>query len=256
MPLFRALLLLFALVSPALAQNPPSDGPNLAAGAKDAANQLQTYLDDVSKAGGRPDFSKPPASDLFNRIFDLKQLAALPPPDPKDVPRLLTWLAASSQSLKSIIYFGITPPAGPDNQAAAERNMEEFEDQIAVVTEFMVRLTARQAMSLYLFMAQLPPEQRTPIRQQGFNTARVGADELLDGALITLASGLKPDNARRISAAMNDTRDVWVGDVLPKDRPQILDQIAKAQKAVKDDEARKNLAALGAALAAAKDPPK
>jgi hypothetical protein len=150
------------------------------------------------------------------------------------------------------MYFGITPPAGPGDQAAAERNMEDFEDQIALVTEFMVRITARQALTMFLFMEQLPPEQRTPIRQEGFNTARVGAEELLYGALITLASGLKPANARRVSAAMNDTRDVWVGDVLPKDRPQILDQIAKAQKAVKDDEARKNLAALGAALAAVK----
>lgn len=252
MPFLRALLLLFALATPALAQNPAGDGLGSAAGAKDAANALQTYLAGVAKADGRPDFSKPPASDLFNRIYDLKRLAALPPPDPKDVSWLLAWTAASSQGLKSIMYFGITPPAGPGDQAAAERNMEDFEDQIALVTEFMVRITARQALTMFLFMEQLPPQQRTPIRQEGFNTARVGAEELLYGALITLASGLKPANARRVSAAMNDTRDVWVGDVLPKDRPQILDQIAKAQKAVKDDEARKNLAALGAALAAVK----
>ncbi len=130
--------------------------------------------------------------------------------------------------------------------------MEEFEDETGVMTDFLFRITARQALTLYLFMEQLSPEQRMPIRQQGFTTARVSAEELLNGALVTLGTGLKPLNARRISVAMNDTRDVWVGAVLPKDRPQILDQIAKAQKAVKDDEAQKNLAAFGAALATAK----
>ena len=40
--------------------------------------------------------------------------------------------------------------------------------------------------------------------------------------------------------------------ILPKDRPQILTQLAQGQKAVKDRDARKNLAAFHAALVAAK----
>jgi len=36
-------------------------------------------------------------------------------------------------------------------------------------------------------MAQLPEDQRTPIRQEGFDTARAGATKVLSGALITLA---------------------------------------------------------------------
>jgi hypothetical protein len=246
--LLRSLLILFALISAALAE----DGPSIAAEAKDAANRLQDYLDGVAKAGGRPDFSQPPASELFGRVFDLKKLAALPPPTPQDVPWLMNWSAAASQSFKSIMYFGITPPAGTNDQAAMERNMSDFEDQEAVVADFMIRFTARQALTIYLFMEQLPPEQRTPMREEGFNTTRVGAGKVLYGALITIATGMKPANERRISAAMNDTRDIWVSTIFPKDRPQILTQLAHGQKALKDREAQKNLAAFRAALVAAK----
>ncbi|HEY4737451.1 MAG TPA: hypothetical protein VIH63_08660, partial [Xanthobacteraceae bacterium] len=71
MALVRALLLLVALASPALAETPSSDGAALAARASDAAKELRTYLAEVAKAGGRPDFSKPPASELFGNIFDM-----------------------------------------------------------------------------------------------------------------------------------------------------------------------------------------
>jgi len=246
--LLRSLLILFALVSAALAE----DGPSIAAEAKEAANRLQEYLDLVAKAGGRPDFSQPPASELFGRVFDLKKLAALPTPTPRDIPWLMNWSAAASQSFKSIMYFGITPPAGANDQAVMERDMSDFEDQEAVVVDFTIRIMARQALTMRLFMEQLPPEQRTPMREEGFNTTRIGAEKLLYGALITIATGMKPVNERLISAAMNDTRDIWVNTILPKDRPQILTQLAQGQKAVKDREARKNLAAFHAALVAAK----
>jgi hypothetical protein len=49
---------------------PAPDGMGIVAGVKDAANQLQLYLDCAAKTGGRPTFSKPPVSDLFARIFD------------------------------------------------------------------------------------------------------------------------------------------------------------------------------------------
>jgi hypothetical protein len=101
-------------------------------------------------------------------------------------------------------------------------------------------------------MAQLPEDQRTPMRQEGFDTARAGATKVLSGALITLASDLKTGNARMLSTAIRDTADVWAADIFPKDRAEIMREIATAQKEVKDAEARKNLAAFGAALAAAK----
>ena len=235
MDLVRALLLLFALVSPALAQT--GYGAALAGRASDAAKELRTYFADVAKASGRPDFSKPPASELFGHIFDINGLAALPPPAPNEFSWLLTWSAAGSGVIRDILTFGITPPVGPKDQAAIERNLVDYEDQQAVASGFLV---------------SMPEEQRTPMRQEGFDTARTGATKVLSGALITLASDLKTGNARMLSAAIRDTADVWVADIFPKDRAEIMREIATAQKEVKDAEARKNLAAFGAALAAAK----
>ena len=252
MALVRTLLLMIALASPALAETPSSDGAALATRASDAAKELRTYLADLAKTGGRPDFSKPPASELLGRIFDMNALAALPPPAPNDFSWLLNWSAAGGGIIKAILTFGITPPAGASDQAAIERNLVDYEVQQAVATSFLVRITAREVQALTLFMAQLPEDQRTPIRQEGFDTVRAGATKVLSGALITLAWDLKTANARMLSAAIRDTGDVWVGNIFPKDRPEIMREIATAQQEVKDGETKKNLAALGAALAAAK----
>ena len=42
-----------------------------------------------------------------------------------------------------------------------------------------------------------------------------------------------------MSAAIRDTGDVWVKDILPGDRPTILGIAAKADAAAKDDETKK-----------------
>lgn len=263
MPLFRALLLLVvtALASPALAQNGTSggtiagsnDGPTIVAGVKSAANQVATYLEVSAKAGKRPDLSKPPISALFNQVFDAQRLAALPQPTAQDVMWLANWTAAANQVNKAILFFGITQPVDLiADGAAIKRNMTDFEDQQTVALSFLIRIAARQTQSMFLFMDQLQPEQRTPIREEGFNKARVGAAEMVYGALTTIAQGMKPENDRLLSAAIRDTRDVWAVDIFPKDRPQVLATLAAAQKATKDDETYRNLAAFSAALTAAK----
>jgi len=246
---FRTLLLLAALISPASAENRPA----IEAGIKDAANQLQLYLDFAAKTGRRADFSTPPVSDLFATVFDLKQLAALPPPQATDLPWLMSWMAAANGVLKSILYFGINPPADPIADAPAiKRNATDYEDQEAVALSFLIQIGAREIQSAFLFMDQLTPQQRTPIREEGLKSARTGSAETLYGALVTIAQGMKPANARLLSAAIRDTSEVWVVDIFPKDRPLILNQLAQAGKATDDGEAQKNLAAFGAALAGAK----
>ena len=252
MAAIRALLLMVALVSPALAQTSFADGAALAARAADAAKELRTHLAELAKAGGRPDFSKPPASELFGRIYDMNALAALPPPAPNEFSWLLNWSAAGGGFVKAILTFGITPPVGPSDQGAIERNLVDYEDQQAVASSFLIRITAREMQVLSLFMAQLPEDQRTPIREKGFDTARAGATKVLSGALITLASDLRTANARMLSAAIRDTGDVWIQNLFAKDRPEIMREIGTAQKEVKDGETKKNLAAFGAALAAVK----
>jgi hypothetical protein len=103
----------------------------------------------------------------------------------------------------------------------------DYEDQQTVATSFLVRVVAREAQSLTLFMAQLLEDQRTPMRQEGFDTVRAGATKVLSGALITLASYLKTANARMLSAAVRDTGEVWVGNIFPKDRSEIMQEIAE-----------------------------
>ena len=114
---------------------------------------------------------------------------------------------------------------------------------------FMIRISARSTQAMFLFMDQLTPAQRTPIRLEGFTKARVGSAETVLGTLVTIAQGMKPANARLLSAAIRDTSDTWVASILPGDRPTILGMLAKANDASKDDETRKNLAAFGTALA-------
>jgi hypothetical protein len=96
------------------------------------------------------------------------------------------------------------------------------------------------------------PRSVRQIRIEGFTKARVGNAETVLGALVTIAQGMKPANARLLSAAIRDTSDAWVAGILPGDRPTILGMLAKANDASKDDETRKNLAAFGTVLANAK----
>jgi hypothetical protein len=247
MPILRSLLLLVALLSPAFAQ----DGPQGAASAKDAAQALQTYLGDVAKAGARPDYTKPPASDLFHRVFDLAKLTALPPPTVADVGWLIQWFTAASLANKQIIYFDTKAGPNPDEMAVL-RNLKEYENQYAAAVNFMIRLAAREATALSLFMDQLTPEQRTPVREAGLLKARGGAAELLASAIGLVAQGIGPDNARLMSAAVKDTREVWATYILPDDRKQIISYLTKAIEMVGDDEVKANLVAVAETLTAAK----
>ena len=249
----RALLLFAALQSPALA---PADGAGLAADAKAAADQLQLYLDQVAQAGWRPDFAKAPAAELLARIFDVQQLDALPAPSADDIPWLLDWAAAASKAGKAIVLFGIKPPIDPVavvRSAAFARNALDYQDQQAIQTDFLIRIAAREPSAMLAFMQRLAPEQRTPIREAGLKKARVGFAEMISGALGCLGDErFKAANARRISAAMRATGDIWVGSLLPGDRAKIIRHLLWAQLAVKDDETQENLAAFSAVLAAAK----
>ena len=118
MPFLRSLLLLLALVAPALSQ----DGPSDAATAQNAAQAFGLYLDGVLKSGGQPDFTKPPAVDLFRHIFDVAALKALPPAKSDDIPWLLQWGAAVDQSYKRVILFGLQP-GQPFDQLVLKRNI-------------------------------------------------------------------------------------------------------------------------------------
>jgi hypothetical protein len=248
-PFLRSLLLLLALVSAARGQ----DGPRDAATAQNASQAFGIYLDGVLKSGGEPDFTKPPAADLFRHIFDVTALKALPPAKADDVPWLLQWGAAVVQSYTRIILYGLQP-GQPIDQLVMRRNMSEYEDQCATAMSFLIRFEARQATTLTLFLDQLPAEQHTPARAAGLQQARSGSAQTITGSITAMTEGMKPGNARLIAGALRDTRDIWAGYIIPDDRARIAKLIADTPATVKDRETQKSLAAFAGALAATKQP--
>jgi len=245
MPILRSLMLLVVLFTPALGQ----DGSRVAAGATDAAQALQLYLDKVAKSGQRPDYTKPPAADLFRQVFDLEQLAALPPPKASDISWVLDWFDAVKETYKRIFFFGTK--FSPDfDQAVLGHNLEEYEDQYAAAMTFELRLLAREAATSFLFMDQLTPEESTPIREAGLQKFRASGAQMIENAIPPIAAGMRPANARLITAALRDTRDDWAKLILPDDRSRIITLVAKVQVMVKDDEVENNLAVFADRLSA------
>jgi hypothetical protein len=134
--------------------------------------------------------------------------------------------------------------------AAVRRNQVECEDQCAAAANFMIRFMAAVSTTLDQFMAQLTPEQRTPVREAGLKKARGGAAEMIEGTIIWVAQGMKPDNARLLTAALRETENVWAAYITPDDRTRVLGMLVALQKIVKDHETGDNLAAFAAALTA------
>ena len=132
------------------------------------------------------------------------------------------------------------------------RNLKEYENEYAAAMNFMLRLAAREATALSLFMDQLTPEQRTPVRESGLLKARSGAAELLASSIGMVTQGIAPDNARLMSAALRDTRNVWATYLLLDDRRQIIGYLAKAIGLVTDDEVKADLVAVSDALTTGK----
>jgi hypothetical protein len=235
-PFFRTLLLLLALLSPAFAQ----DGPGLAAGAKQSAHALDLYIDAVAKAGGRPAYHAPPASALLQKVFDVDRLAALPATQSSDIGWLRDWSDATFRAHDKILLFGVETTPTLD-QTALQRNLTEFEDQLAAAMNFQIRLQARLATATSLFWDQLAPGKRTPERAAGLKATRAGVEKILRLNLISIAHGIKFPNARLLSAAIRDTRDVWAAYIPPDDRALIANQLKLISGKIGDAEVEKNL---------------
>ena len=246
MPIFRILLVLLALASPAFAQ----DGARDAAAARDAAQAFRVYVEGVAKKGERPDLTRPEVAALLDRVFDLDALNALPPAQASDLPWLLDWMDAANATNKLFTRYGSKPGPQPD-LAAIQRNMSEYEDQYAAAMNFMIRGLAREAVSSNLFMAGLAPEQRTRVREEALARLRSNAAETILATICSaIESGGKPANARLVAAAIRDTREVWASFLLPQDRARMIEQLADLPKQVPDETARIDLAAFTAALQA------
>ena len=246
MLIVRTLLVLLALASPAFAE----DGLIDAAAARDAAQAFRVYVEGVAKKGERPDLTRPEVTALLGRIFNLDGLNALPPAQGSDIYWLVDWMEAANATYKLFTRYGSKPGPQPD-LPAIERNMAEYEDQIAAALNFLIRGQAREAVSSNLFWEGLAPEQRTRVREQGFAGARNSNAEFILSAICSgVTSGGKPANARLVAAAIRDTREVWASYFLPQQRSRILEQLAGYTRQVPDETARADLIAFAAALQA------
>jgi hypothetical protein len=245
MPIVRILLIFLALVSPALAENGAGD----AAAAQKAAQAFRLYVDGVAKEGGRPDLTKPEVAALLDQVFDLEAFNALPPAHGSDLPWLLDWMEAANATYKLFTRYGSKPGPQPD-LAALQRNMAEYEDQIAAASNFLIRGFAREAVAGARFMAALKPEDRTRVREEGYAGLRHGAAEF-DLAAICSTSASKPANAQLVAAAVRDTRDVWASAFLPQDRPRVIEMVAEYSRQIPDETARADLATFTYTLQAA-----
>jgi hypothetical protein len=246
MPILRILLVLFAFASPAFAQ----DGIHELTAARDAAKAFKVYVDGVAKKGERPDLTRPDIATLLGHIYDLDALASLPPPEASDMNWLMDWTDVANQTHKLFIFYGAKPGPQPDLPALA-RNMTEYGDQYATAISFMIRGMAREAVAGQLFWKELPPEQRTRIREEGMTGfRRNSAVYILSTVCAAIQGASKPANARLVAAALRDTREVWADFLLPQDRARVITELADLPKWAPDELARTDLAAFTAALQA------
>lgn len=243
MPIFRILLILLTLATPAMAQ----DGAKSTADAQAATKAFRAYIDGLKK-DERPDPNKPEVAALLARIFDVNALNALPPATADDLAWLPDWMQTANAANKLLLFYGATLEPQPDMEKIG-RNMLEYEDQYARITNFLLRAQAREALSMNMFMVGLTPDKRTKIREDGYNGARHGAAEMVIGAIgAVILNAKKPENVRLVSGAIRDTREVWAGFFLPDDRARFLKMLDDLPKRVTDDKAREDLVALQAAL--------
>src|SRR5262249_58701501 len=81
---------------------------------------------------GKPDYSKPPASEYLKRIFDADALASLPAPKANDFSWLLEWVVSVDQTYVAMIMFG----AKDLSNEIAGRNTVDYQDSTLPAAAF------------------------------------------------------------------------------------------------------------------------
>jgi hypothetical protein len=228
LPLFVVALTL--LLSPVAR----ADGPQAAAAATAAVEELTRYNDDVAKTNDRPAFAKPPASEFLARILDAQALASLPAPEAEDMPWLVKWSDAMNKVNHILIFAGAQSSSEADQRAAIERNMNDYEDVLFPAWAFMARMQDRLILTADLFMTSLPDDQRTPVRQRGLAQIRDGHIQFVQGGLTTIAAGVKPENAHLLTVALRETAPTWAPRIKADEQERLRSILAEAKKKYQD----------------------
>jgi hypothetical protein len=248
--IYLAILGLMLLALPAAA----SDGRHAAARAVASAQALQHQAAQAAAAGKRLDLTVAPASEHLRRIFDAKTFSELPPVAASDMPWITDWLGAARTTNYTLLYFGADPKRPMQLEPAAfARNVQEYEDQIAIAITFQQRLFPRALETAHAFLESLPQQDRTPVRLEGLAKMVDGYLESVRGALGFAAdSTTKPANARMIAAAVRKSAEIWITFTEADTRKPFIDLLTAAQQQIKDKETAQHFRAIQAALEAAK----
>ncbi len=222
--LVAGLWLLMAFNAPALAQN----GPKAAAAAKEAAENMQAYLRDLEKSGGQPDYSKPPTSEYFKRIFDADAIAALPAPQANDFDWLFEWFDSAGQTYQAMSAFGAKDQTIAELKQAVTRNIQQSADSIWTAHAFELRLYPRAVITATLYFNSLPPDQNSDARKAALKTMKAALIQLVAKTARVCTTDLKPKNLRLLAAALRDTVPVWAPIATSGERADILAQLEKA----------------------------
>jgi hypothetical protein len=229
------LVLLIALASSALAQ----DGSRAAADAAMAAQQLKTHLDGIAQAGGRPDYDRPPASQLVKGIFDADALAKLPI-SRGDKPWLTEWGAAAAAALGAITEFGLQP-----GQSTGEPRVQQLRQNISTDAygrglAFLLRIQGR-------LIAET--EQFANLRDPAIDVVRERTAKIINEALVAVPLA-PPSNGQMIAAALRDTDGAWIAFLSPYLRGEVLARLTKARAETRDRATNENLDAISSDLLA------
>jgi hypothetical protein len=203
-----------------------ADGAQAAAAAKEAAGRFKAYLGDLEKSKGKPDYTKPPASEYLKRIFDADALAALPAPKTGNFDWLLT---SVDQTFIAMLMFGAKDPI----DQPAGRNLVDYQDNTLPAVAFKLRLNAYAASAMPAYLDSLPPGERAQAR---------GEIEQSNRSLVQMATGmagfigirLKLENVRLTAKALRDTVSIWAPLATSKERAELLARLEKARIANKD----------------------
>lgn len=253
--ILAALAGVMLLVLPVALPAAASDGAQTATVAAEAARVLQQQATEAVAAGRRLDLRSAAASENLRRILDAKSFDELPPISAADMPWLLDWLGAVRNVHFTLLYFGADPRA-PMQLAPAEmeRNVNEYEDEIARVMAFSQKFFPRVVDTAKAFFETLPEKERAnKVRLEGFAKMMRGYMESVEGALIFVSSGgTKTANVRLLAAALHDSAPVWIGIATPELRTRLAGLAKAARGKTKDQETSDHLRAIEAALNAAK----
>lgn len=192
-----ATLVLLVAAGPAWAEVPASGVAQLDA----AYAELDKLYRQKRDAGTVPRLSDPASGKVLAQFWDAPAILGKPPYAADDVPQLITIVEKQSQVLKMYIFFSPSPITPPDTA----KNAVTFQDEVMRSHAFLVRTAGAVLPALGAFIGALPPSEMTEARAKGLRQMRLGMQQIVSSAALSLRSnGLTPENQALVVASFAD----------------------------------------------------